>query len=316
MRRSSSPAWPRMRATAEAIRATLRAAVPATIKLTDQIQVKEPPPPAPPPRAAPPPTVVPPERAETPAKGTEVANPLAPTPQRNPPRRHRDAAGAAERRPRDRGGKPRSHRHRSAVRPNRGAAGAARNAAKGPEAASPARTDTAAQPPRRLRAVEAGRGAGEACEEQLASVAAAGHILFRLASAELDSASFADARQARRGRQVLPGHAHRGRRPRQLRGQRRDQPAALAQARAIRGSVSRAVRASMRRSWSRSATVRRGPSRPTTAARTWRRTGASNSPSGRSSARPGYETGYGRGTWTISRTSWCGGWWWRSRSAS
>lgn len=118
-------------ATAEAIRATLRVAVPATIKLTDQIQVKEPPPPAlPPPTVVPPPTVAPPERAETPAKGPEVA--------------------------------------------------------------SPARTDTAAQsaPPAQRPVEGPAVVRARACEEQLASVAAAGQILFRLASAELEGTSF------------------------------------------------------------------------------------------------------------------------------
>ena len=50
-------------------------------------------------------------------------------------------------------------------------------------------------------------------------------------------AQLSNARQACRGSQVLSRHAHRGRRPRQLRGQRRAQSAALAQARPIRGSA-------------------------------------------------------------------------------
>ena len=84
-------------------------------------------------------------------------------------------------------------------------------------------------------------------------------------------------RQAGRGRQGLPRHAHRGRRPRQPRRQRRRQSAALGQARAIRGSVSGQGGRGVRRSCSRSATVQRDQSRPTTPARTWPRTGASNS---------------------------------------
>ena len=145
-------------ATAEAIRATLRAAVPATIKLTDQIQVKEPAPPA-----LPPPSVVPPERSETPANGPEAASSA-----------RTDTAAQSTPPP-------------SVVPPER-----PETPAKGPGVASPARTDTAAQsappvaPPVEGPALLRAR----ACKEQLASVAAAGHILFRLASAELESTSF------------------------------------------------------------------------------------------------------------------------------
>ena len=98
--------------TAEAIRATLRAAVPATIKFTDQIQVKEPPPP--------PPSVLPPERAETPARGPEVASPA----------RTDTAAQSAP----------------TVVPPER-----AETPGKGPEAASRARTDTTARSAPRWR---------------------------------------------------------------------------------------------------------------------------------------------------------------------
>jgi OOP family OmpA-OmpF porin len=145
-------------ATAEAIRATLRAAVPATIKLTDQIQVKEPAPPA-----LPPPSVVPRERSETPANGPEAASSA-----------RTDTAAQSTPPP-------------SVVPTER-----PETPAKGPGVASPARTDTAAQsappvaPPVEGPALLRAR----ACKEQLASVAAAGHILFRLASAELESTSF------------------------------------------------------------------------------------------------------------------------------
>jgi OmpA-OmpF porin, OOP family len=102
-------------ATAEAIRARLRAVVPATIKFTDHIRVKEPPPPATPPPIPPP--------VEAPAKE--------------------------------------------------------------PEPASASRTDTPPPAPDPVAVVRA-----RACEEQLAGVAKAGQILFRLASAELDGVSF------------------------------------------------------------------------------------------------------------------------------
>jgi len=145
-------------ATAEAIRATLRAAVPATVKLTDQIQVKEPAPPA-----LPPPSVVPRERSETPAKGPEAASSA-----------RTDTAAQSAPPP-------------SVVPPDR-----PETPAKGTEVASPARTDTAAQsaPPATPPVEEPALLRARACKEQLASVAAAGHILFRLASAELESTSF------------------------------------------------------------------------------------------------------------------------------
>jgi outer membrane protein OmpA-like peptidoglycan-associated protein len=110
-------------ATAEAIRATLRAAVPAAIKLNDQIRVKEQPPPAPPPM------VLPPEPAETPAKK--------------------------------------------------------------PDAASAGEIATPVQPAWPTPPVEApALVRARACEEQLVSLAGAGQIHFRLASAELESTSF------------------------------------------------------------------------------------------------------------------------------
>jgi len=173
-------------AAAEAIRATLRAAVPATIKLTDQIQVKEPAPPA-----LPPPSVVPPERAETPAKGPEAASSArtdtaaqsAPPPSVVPTERPETPAkgpGVASPARTDTAAQSAPPPIVPPERPE--------TPAKGTEVASPARTDTAAQsaPPVEGPALLRAR----ACKEQLASVAAAGHILFRLASAELESTSF------------------------------------------------------------------------------------------------------------------------------
>ncbi len=116
-------------ATAEAIRQTLRTAVPATIKLTDQIRVREPPPPQPPPLPPPAPAEAPAKEPETPT-ASRIDPPVQPPPtvQPAPP-----------------------------VRP----------------------------PPPPEAVVKA-----KACEDQMGSVARAGLIQFRLASAELDSASF------------------------------------------------------------------------------------------------------------------------------
>jgi outer membrane protein OmpA-like peptidoglycan-associated protein len=178
-------------ATAEAIRATLRAAVPATIKLTDQIQVKEPAPPA-----LPTPSVAPPERSETPAKGPEAASSartdtaaqsapppsVVPTERPETPTKGPGVASSARTDTAAQSTPPPS------VMPTE----RSETPAKGPGVASPARTDTAAQsappvaPPVEGPALLRAR----ACKEQLASVAAAGHILFRLASAELESTSF------------------------------------------------------------------------------------------------------------------------------
>jgi outer membrane protein OmpA-like peptidoglycan-associated protein len=178
-------------ATAEAIRATLRAAVPATIKLTDQIQVKEPAPPA-----LPTPSVAPPERSETPAKGPEAASSArtdtaaqsAPPPSVVPTERpETPAKGTEVASPARTDTAAQSAPPPSVVPPDR-----PETPAKGTEVASPARTDTAAQsaPPATPPVEEPALLRARACKEQLASVAAAGHILFRLASAELESTSF------------------------------------------------------------------------------------------------------------------------------
>ena len=174
--------------------------------------------------------------------------------------------------------KSRPHRHRSAIPPAaiRGAAGAGRNACQGTRGGKSCshRHRSAIRP----AGSAAGRGSGRGASESLRG--AAGKRRQRRADPfpprqrRARKRQFPDARQARRGRQVLPGHAHRGRRPRQLRGQRRAQSAALAQARPIRGSVSRACgrrrgAAGADRAWGGATRCAR-----TTAARTWRAIGA------------------------------------------
>ena len=86
----------------------------------------------------------------------------------------------------------------------------------------------------------------KACEDKLVRLAAAGQIVFALASAELDSASFptldklADAAKTCPDMHIeVSGHAS-------CRGHRRAQSAAVGQARAIRGSLSGARPAWMR----------------------------------------------------------------------
>lgn len=151
-------------ATAEAVRRALRTAVPPSIKLTDQIRVKElplpPPPPMPPPLPAPaeapvkepeaptgsridlpaPPPLPLPAAAEPPAKAPEesTASRIDPTPPAPPP----------------------------------------------PAASSPVAPAAKPAPPPEA-VVKA-----KACEDELSAVAHAGLIQFRVGSADLDSASF------------------------------------------------------------------------------------------------------------------------------
>ncbi len=95
------------------------------------------------------------------AAAARAADPsVAPPPSVVPPERDRNACQGT------RGGKSRPHRHRSAIHPARHPwcrLERAETPAKGPEAASPARTDTAAQsaPPAPPPVEGSGRGAGE-----------------------------------------------------------------------------------------------------------------------------------------------------------
>jgi outer membrane protein OmpA-like peptidoglycan-associated protein len=141
-------------AAADAMRTALRTALPANIKLTDQIKAKEPPPPPPPaPEPAAPAAPLPPKGAEatTPSKAEAVAalsaegktDPPAPPPAVAPP------------------------------------PVAATPPVAPPPVAAPTQTASAAD----LRA--------KACEEKLGGLVTTGQIVFDLASAELDSASFA-----------------------------------------------------------------------------------------------------------------------------
>ena len=123
-------------AAAEATRTALRAALPATIRFTDQIKAKEPPPPAPPvPESVP--------AAPLPSKGAEATPP----------------------------GKPET----VAALPGEG------------------KTDAAVSPPAAAQSPVASAAdmRAKACEDKLAGLVATGRIVFDLASAELDGASFA-----------------------------------------------------------------------------------------------------------------------------
>jgi OOP family OmpA-OmpF porin len=125
-------------AAAEAIRAALRTALPMTIKLTDHIKAKDPPPPPPPP---PEPTA---PAAPLPPKEAEATTPSKP---------EATAALPAE--------------------------GNKIDPAASPPAAAPSQTASAADP------------RAKACEDKLGGLVITGQIVFDLASAELDSASFA-----------------------------------------------------------------------------------------------------------------------------
>ena len=175
--------------------------MPATIKLTDQIRVREPPPPQPPP-------LPPPAPAEAPAKEPET-----PTASRiDPP-----------------------------VQP--------------PPAVQPAPPVRPAPPPEAV--VKA-----KACEDQMGSVARAGLIQFRLASAELDSASFETLDKLAEAAKSCPDmHIEVGGHASSEGGAEINQQLSLRRAQSVVDLSGRA-RAWMRRSSSRSGSARRGPIAP------------------------------------------------------
>jgi OmpA-OmpF porin, OOP family len=158
-------------ATADAVRAALRGALPPSIKLIDQIRAKEPPPPpAPPPaKASEPPreartethAVAPPPapaevKPQTPEATTRVEPP--PAPSQPPPA----PAPQAKAEPPPTPPPP----------------------AKAPEPPRMARTETPAPPPPTPEQLRA-----KACEESLASITREGQLLFQFDSARLDDAS-------------------------------------------------------------------------------------------------------------------------------
>ena len=146
-------------AAAEAMRAALRTALPATIKFTDQIKAKEPPPPPPAPEPAAPTAPLPPKGAEatTPGKSESIAA--------LPAEGKTDPAAP-----------PATPTLPPAVAPPPVAASPP---IAPPPAAAPTQTASAAD----LRA--------KACENKLGGLVTTGQIVFNFASAELDSASFA-----------------------------------------------------------------------------------------------------------------------------
>ena len=232
-------------ATAEAVRARLHTAVPSTIKFTDRILVREPPPPPPMP-----PFPAPPAPAEAPAKAPEVA--IAAPPQPQPP-------------------------------------------APAVEPATVARA--------------------KACEEQLAGLARSGKIHFRRSSAELESVSFPTLDQLAEAAKTCPGmHIE------------------VAGHASSEGNAVINRQLSLKRAQSVVAylvhagvdavqlePVGFGATRPDRPQRQHREHGKEpahriHRPAAVARDRRGGR-GNGRGRWTIWRTSSCGGWWWRSRSA-
>ena len=159
-------------ATAEAVRVALQAALPPSIKFTEQIRAKEapPPPPAPitkePPSPPPAPAAQapePPAKAPEPPQAARTETPAAPPP---PP------AKAPE--------PPQMARTETPAPPPP-------PPAKPPEPPQAARTETPPVPPAPPPTPEQLRA--KACEESLASVAQEGPILFRFDSAQLDDSS-------------------------------------------------------------------------------------------------------------------------------
>jgi hypothetical protein len=192
-------------AAAEAMRAALRTSLPATIKFTDQIKAKEPPPTPPPapepaaPAAAPPP------------KGAEATTPSKPETIAALPAESKTAPPAP----------PLAPTPPPAVVPPPVAASPSLAPAS---VAAPTQTASAAD----LRA--------KACEDKLGGLVTTGQIVFDLASAELDSASFATLDKLAEAAKACPdirievsGHAN----PKAASAQ-----SAASSARAIRGSLS------------------------------------------------------------------------------
>jgi hypothetical protein len=124
----------------------------------------------------------------------------------------------------------------------------------------------------------------KACEDKLEGLVTTGRIVFELASAELDSASFATLDKLAEAAKTCPdmrievsGHAS------SEGSVEINQQLSVRRAQSVVAYLGQGL-AWNRRGCSRSATVQPDPSHPTTQTRTWPRTGASNSRFGPSSA--------------------------------
>jgi outer membrane protein OmpA-like peptidoglycan-associated protein len=153
---------------ADAARAALRAALPASIRFTDQIKAKEPPPPPPPPPAEPAPSAAPPQAKEGDIPGVPATTASLPAPIiTQPPPAHMTPAPPES--------KP-------APTPAPAAEAAVRN---------PAQTAVDMK--------------AKACEDQLQGLVRTGQIAFELASAELDPASLPTLDRLAQAAKTCPG---------------------------------------------------------------------------------------------------------------
>jgi outer membrane protein OmpA-like peptidoglycan-associated protein len=176
-------------ATADSVRSALRAALPASIRLSDQIRARELPPPAP---VAASPQAAPAKEARGGALGSsgDASPPAAPSPlpaaSSPPPEAAPPALGEPPAPP-------------SPSAPQSPSPSALQRASPSPP---PIASAPAPEPP---RVVSAGDPRTRACEESLAAAAKAGTILFRLGSAELDQASSSTLDRLARAVKSCPG---------------------------------------------------------------------------------------------------------------
>lgn len=157
-------------AAAEAIRSTLKAALPATIKFADQMRIKPPPPK--PAEVAPPPAPEPgsPSKAGPDPQRQADLTPPAPPPSPTPPARTPDAVPPAAAPPKA-------------------------------EMPPPRQAEPQPSPPHSPAQLQAAK----TCQETLSGVAGSGTILFRFASAQLTEASFDTLNKLADSAKACPG---------------------------------------------------------------------------------------------------------------
>jgi outer membrane protein OmpA-like peptidoglycan-associated protein len=153
---------------ADAARAALRAALPASIRFTDQIKAREPPPPPPPPPAEPAPSAAPPQAKEGEMPGVPAATASLPAPALTQPPPAPTTPAPPESKP--------------APTPAPPAEAAVRN------------------PPQTAVDIKA-----KACEDQLQGLVRTGQIAFEFASAELAPASLPTLDRLAQAAKTCPG---------------------------------------------------------------------------------------------------------------
>jgi OmpA-OmpF porin, OOP family len=172
-------------ASADAVRVALRAALPVSIKMSDQIRAREPPPPPPPPPVPKAPEPTPPQvKSEAPTAPAPVPTPSSPQvkAEQPPPPPPPSAPPASTTTP-----------SREAAAPSPPAPPPPAPVAPPPPVVVPAPSPPAAAAPPPVpdapRIASVGDPRTKSCEETLSLAAAAGTIQFRLGSSDLEDAS-------------------------------------------------------------------------------------------------------------------------------